>query len=223
MKDSRYNFKMADIRKCFSTIGDTTLSKWIDKGLIGCDSDKKGIRTNIRYSALGIVHVGVLTQLSTWGVLTYYKETEVSLGYLGIEAALLEPEVPASLGEDLPNRCNFPLTEPDEIINYYSSHGPNLIMIVTSRQVPFEQEDKRMRWTKTVFEIKILTPEQAFEWESDQQGLPRSLQEMTILTFESPPNKEVPEANVEFGFLKLDIGRIIRHVYKKLDILYLLS
>ena len=68
---------MADIRKCFSTVGDTTLTKWLDKGLIGCESDKKGIRTNIRYSALELAHVGVLAQLSgaqlsAWGVLNYY-------------------------------------------------------------------------------------------------------------------------------------------------------
>jgi len=53
-------------------VGDTTLTKWLDKGLIGCESDKKGIRTNIRYSALELAHVGVLAQLSTWGVLNYY-------------------------------------------------------------------------------------------------------------------------------------------------------
>ena len=112
---------MADIRKCFSTVGDTTLTKWLDKGLIGCESDKKGIRTNISYSALELAHVGVLAQLSTWGVLNYYKDVKVDFG----------------------GQRQFLLTEPDRIIDHYCYYilevaeiiqalaGTTLVLVIT--------------------------------------------------------------------------------------------
>lgn len=224
MTDSEQNYKMADIRKCISTLGDTTQSKWLDKRLVPCSKQKKGIRTNIRYSALEIVHVCVLAQTSTWGVLNYYNEVNVSGGYISPSTFLfMEPDELAGLPL-CPHmgRSELSLTEPEKIVDYYREHGPNLKIIVTSRQVPIEQEDKRMRRTKTVFDMRILTPTEAMEWENDQEGISPDIELMTLATYDIP-NKDVPEAYMEFGFLKLNLKQIITHVYKKLDLLYLLD
>ncbi len=195
---------MADIRKCFSTVGDTTLTKWLDKGLIGCESDKKGIRTNISYSALELAHVGVLAQLSTWGVLNYYKDVKVDFG----------------------GPRQFLLTEPDRIIDHYCYNGPDLRMIVIARQVSVDQDNKRMRSSRTEFEIKILTPPDAQIWEQkcmegyDPEGDPFALESFTVKT--QHENPDIPEENMFFGFLKLHVGAVISHVYNKLDIEFLL-
>lgn len=202
MRDTRYNFKMGDVRKCFSTIGDTTLTKWLDKGLIGCDSDRKSIRTNIRYTALGIVHIGVLGQLSLWGVLNYYQDVSVVLGIRG----------------------NSLLTEPDRIIDYYNDYGPNLRMIVTSYQTGVNQPNKRMRASKTNFEIRILSSDEASHWqhaleeEYDPAGDPFAFEPLSV-----PRPDDVPEEKMSFGFLKLDLHQIIGHVYNQLGVEHLLD
>ncbi|MGC8604768.1 MAG: hypothetical protein ACP5VS_13955 [Desulfomonilaceae bacterium] len=218
---------MSDIRKCFSTVGDTTLSKWLEKGFIPHQSDKKGIRTNIRYSALEIVHVGVLTLLSTWGVLACYKDVEVHGGYVSPEYfAFFSPaefaELPPSSGYH--EVWELSLTKPEKIVDYYCAYGPDLKMTITSCQVPVVQEDRRMRRTKTVFDIKILPPHQALEWERDRLGIRPEMEELFVI--DAPiviANKYGAEAYMEFGFLKLDIDMIIRHVYNRLDLLYLVD
>ncbi|MDA8408564.1 MAG: hypothetical protein M0T73_17115 [Deltaproteobacteria bacterium] len=227
MLDSPNIYKMSDIRKCFSTVGDTTLSKWLDKGLIAHQSDKKGIRSNIRYTALEIVHVGVLTLLSTWGVLTYYKDAEVAGGYVSPETfAFFTPAELAALppSSGYHEVWELSLTKPERIVEYYCAYGPDLKMTITSCQVPVEQQDRRMRRTKTVFDIKILPPHQALEWERDRFGMRPEIEELFVI--DAPiviTHKYGAEAYMEFGFLKLDIDMIIRHVYSKLDLLVLLD
>ena len=174
IKDSIPKFKMSHIRTCFSTIGDTTLSKWTDKSLVPHHSYKKGIRGIIRYSALEIVHVGVLSQLSTWGVLTYYKDVRVLL-------------------YNIPATTN--LTRPDGIIDYYSKHGPDLGIIVSARQYPVKQDDQRMRRTKPLFELALLSVDQIKEWERDREGV---------------------KADTGFGYLKINLKGIIEDVCSKL-------
>jgi hypothetical protein len=226
MKDTHHNYKMGDIRKCFSTVGDTTLSKWLDKGLISHQSNRKGIRANIRYSALDIVHVGILTQLSTWGVLNYYKDAKVSGGYVSLETLLFFSDeelaaLPASSGYH--PVCALSLTEPDKMVDYYCSRGPELKMIVTFRQVPVEQADKRMRTTKTEFNLLILSPSEYREWEQERFGLRSEISK--LFTIDAPIQVgDVPvDFYAEFGLLTLDIDMLIGHVYKKLDILSLLG
>jgi hypothetical protein len=213
MKDSPHNYKMSDIRKCFSTVGDTTLSKWLDKGLIAHQSNKKGIRTNIRYSALEIVHVGILTQLSTWGVLTYYKDAVTWGGFLSPEdilsaksAGLLSvpPEQEYSL---------LSLIEPNKMVEYYRSYGPQLMLVVTSRQVPIEQEDKRMRRTKTVFFINVLGYQLFQDWAVTD----------SVIRELAAKNKQTADEYLAFGHLQLEIKSVIHHVYNQLDILSLLD
>jgi hypothetical protein len=213
MKDSPHNYKMSDIRKCFSNVGDTTLSKWLDKGLIPHQSDKKGIRTNIRYSALEIVHVGILAQLSTWGVLTYYKDATTWGGLLTAEDILSTklgriPSVPSK------NQCCYlSLIEPNKMVEYYRSYGPQLMLIVTARQFLVEQEDKRMRRTKTVFFINVLGYQLFREWRT----------EVSLLEELEAKNKQTADVYLAFGHLQLEINTIIHHVYNQLDILSLLD
>lgn len=213
MKDSPHNYKMSDIRKCFSNVGDTTLSKWLDKGLIPHQSDKKGIRTNIRYSALEIVHVGILTQLSTWGVLTYYKDAVTWGGFLSAENILFDnSERILSVPPEHQFR-NLSLIEPNKIVEYYRSYGPQLMLIVTSRQFPVEQEDKRMRRTKTVFFVNVLGYQLFWEWVNEDS----LLKELTA------KNKQDADVYIAFGHLQLEIKTIIHHVYNQLDILHFLD
>jgi hypothetical protein len=95
--------------------------------------------------------------------------------------------------------------------------------VITSYQVPVEQDDKRMRSTKSVFALRILDPTQLQEWENDRLGLRPIIQEL----FTIGPPLNMPERDrdtyVEFGYLKLDIKRIITHVYSKLGITHLLT
>ncbi len=204
---------MSDIRKCFSTVGDTTLSKWLDKGLIAHQSNKKGIRTNIRYSALEIVHVGILTQLSTWGVLTYYKDAVTWGGFLSPEDILSDKsERILSVPPEQQFR-NLSLIEPNKIVEYYRSYGPQLMLIVTSRQFPVEQEDKRMRRTKTVFFVNVLGYQLFQDW---------ALADSVIREL-AAKNKQNADEYLAFGHLQLEIKSVIHHVYNQLDILHLLD
>lgn len=213
MKDTPHNYKMSDIRKCFSTVGDTTLSKWLDKGLIAHQSNKKGIRTNIRYSALEIVHVGILTQLSTWGVLTYYKDAVTWGGFLSPEDILSDKsERILSVPPEQQFR-NLSLIEPNKIVEYYRSYGPQLMLIVTSRQFPVEQEDKRMRRTKTVFFVNVLGYQLFQDW---------ALADSVIREL-AAKNKQNADEYLAFGHLQLEIKSVIHHVYNQLDILHLLD
>lgn len=189
------------------------MSKWLDKGLIAHQSSSRGIRSNIRYSALEIVHVGILTQLSTWGVLTYYKDAVAWGGFLSAEDIISsEPGENALLPPEQQFR-NVSLTEPSKMVEYYRSYGPDLTMIVTSRQVPIEQEDKRMRRTKTLFYVNILGCQLFWEW----------VKEDSILKELAAKNKQIADEYKTFGFLKLEINSIIRHVYDQLNILHLLD
>lgn len=203
---------------------DTYQTKVIDKGLQPCQITKTGIRASVNYSALQIAYAMLLAQLSTWGVLAYYKDVEVWGGYVSLDTlVLMEPE--DMVGMPLAPHFGLhklSLLEPDKIIDYIRENGPDLTLIVEARQVPLEQKNKRMRRTKTAYNAMILTEGQLAEWEHDRRGPSEILKIMTIDTFDIP-NKEVPESNIVFGFLKLDIGVIIRHVYKQLDILHLLS
>jgi hypothetical protein len=213
MKDSPHNYKMSDIRKCFSNVGDTTLSKWLDKGLIPHQSDKKGIRTNIRYSALEIVHVGILTQLSTFGVLTYYKDAMTWGGFLSVED-ILSTKPGAGISASPEKQVSyFSLTAPNRMVEYYLSYGPQLMLVVTSRQFPVEQEDKRMRSTKTVFFVNVIGYQLFQDWAEQDH----------ILKEFAGENKQNADEYLTFGHLQLEIKTIIHHVYKQLDILSLLD
>jgi hypothetical protein len=213
MKDSLPKFKMSDVRKCFSTVGDTTLSKWLDKGLVPHHSYKKGIRGIVRYSALEIVHVGILTQLSTWGILTYYKDTVAWGGFLSIEDILLTAHGGNTSLPPEHQFQNISLTEPSKMVEYYRAYGPDLTMIVTSCEVPIEQEDKRMRRTKTQFWINVLAHKLVGLWEREN---------LTLKQLEKT-EKERADVYKSFGFLKLDVDRVISHVYSQLDMLRLLD
>lgn len=126
---------MNDILRLFPNCGAPTINKWNDKGFPYVDRDAKGVRSRFRYSALGLVHVGVLAELSQWGVLNYPKNT-TARGPGGQEMSL---------------------TQPDVFVDNYIEFGPDIDILVNLRYIPvIEQEDKRLRQVATSYHLEIV-------------------------------------------------------------------
>lgn len=137
MKDSDAKFKMADVRRLFSNVSDTLISKWDSKGLISCHKQPGAFRITVRYTAVQLCHIGVLRQLSTFGILNWAEHVafmwDMGLSYL---------------------------SNPAHLIQYYQDHGPKLKIIVVGGEHPIRDSgrDKRMRRTKTEF-VMMFTPD----------------------------------------------------------------
>lgn len=137
MADTEAVYKMADVRRLFSNISDTLVNKWDLRGLIDCHKHPGAFRITVRYTAVQLCHIGVLRQMSTFGILNWAEQvmfmTDTGISYL---------------------------SRPAELVQYYRAHGHRLKIIVVGGEHPIGESgrDRRMRRTKTEF-VMMFTPD----------------------------------------------------------------
>lgn len=137
MTDTEATYKMADVRRLFSNVSDTLISKWDSRGLIDCQKQPGTFRITVRYTAVQLCHIGVLRQMSTFGILNW-AEHVAFMGDVGLSY----------------------LSNPAHLIQHYRNHGPRLKIIIVGGEHPIKDagRDKRMRRTKTEF-VMMFTPD----------------------------------------------------------------
>ena len=199
MRDSRYIYKAEDIRRCFPQVSDTTISKWLQKGFVDNAVSQKAIRQSYKYSALQVVHVGVLAQLSAWGVLAYYRDAVFHCPVMG----------------------DFSLTEPTKAIESYYALGPNLSLTAHLQEIAIEQFDKRQRQTKTIPHLNFMHKDDYQKWH-DEFVKPLTFLERWAIV-QGPESVACSDKRCGYSYSFLDISSMIVDVYGELNISHLLK
>ena len=194
MRDSRFIFKAEDIRRCFPFVSDTNIVKWFGKGIVDSEASRKAIRTSYKYSALQIVHVGLLGQLSSWGVLDYYRDAVVSC----------------------PAQGDYTLLEPSKMVESYFALGPDVIMLVRLDEMSIDRPDKRQRQTRTIPFIALMKIEAFREWKMTTGSEVHFIDQDNV-------KYSCSGQHFKYGYLFVDLGQMIHNVYHEFVITYLLG
>lgn len=200
MRDSRYIFRAEDIRECFPQVSDATISKWLQRGFVDNAVSQKAVRQSYKYSALQVVHVGVLSQLSAWGVLSYYRDAIIYCPVMG----------------------QYTLTEPAKWIESYYALGPDVVLLTKLHEFDVEQPDKRQRQTKTVPHIYFMQSEDFHQW---HEGTVQGMTIRNTNAFVGPDGETITDLAQRFrySYLFMDVGTIIKDVYSTLNMTHLLG
>ncbi|MFA6221458.1 MAG: hypothetical protein WC647_04015 [Desulfomonilaceae bacterium] len=147
-----------------------------------------------RYSALQIVHLGVLSQLSLWGILSRAEATNVS-----------------GMGSRW-----FGLKEAYKLVDLYYEAGPDVMLTVTLTEMPVQNEDQRLRTSRTEPLIRVIKSNDLGLWIKTYMTNP--VDSKNARDFFDIDDAAPAEWFKTFGFLVIDVGHIIRHVYETLEI-----
>lgn len=202
MRDTQHIYQAADARRCFSNLSDPLINKFTQKGLIACMPQQKSIRKVFRYSAVQIAYLGILGQLSLYGIMPRAEQVKVTS----------------------PIHNSLSLMEPEKMTDSLYEMGPDVALMITLEEMEFENknEPSRLRQSVTVPTINFVKKEHVNNW-------------TTLFTSEEDLDK-YPDPfeygldmfqywhwSRRFSYIFIDCERIIRHVYKKLDIQRLLK
>ena len=203
MRDSQHIYQAADVRRCFSNLSDPLINKFTQKGLIACLPEQKSIRKVFRYSAVQIAYIGILGQLSLYGILPRAEQVKVNS----------------------PVHAAHSLMEPEKMTDALYELGPDVGLMVTLEELLFEKKDggSRLRQSVTVPSINFLKKGHVGNW-------------ISLFTDESENLDNYPDPwdygldmfqywhwSQRFSYVFIDGERIIKHVYKRLDIERLLK
>lgn len=197
MIDTEATYQNKDLMKMFSTVSDSHISTFYLRGLSACKVVQKNIRKIFYYTALQCVHIGVVSQLSLYGQLLRAEDTIVK----GLDGAW------------------FSLKNPDELVKCYREAGPDVILAITLTEMPVEKKDKRLRTSRTIPRIIAMKSGDLGAWVqkyNQQQGNTDWMYDPEDTNWRSDWYKS-------FGFLIIDVERIIKHVYQTLEITHLLK
>ncbi len=181
-------------RQCFSTLSDSQISAWLARGLVALESLQKNIRRMFRYSALQIVHLGVLSQLSVWGILSRAEDASVC----GL------------------NGRWFGLKEAYKLVDLYYEAGPDVMLTVTLTEMPIENEDQRLRGSRTEPRLHMIKSNDLELW--IKTYVTRSIDAKSARNLFNIDESAPSELFKTFGFLVIDVERLIHHVYETLEI-----
>jgi hypothetical protein len=139
-------FLMSAVRDCFPAYGNPVVQDWIGKGFVSYGRLQRGEGADhFCFSLPEIVHIGVVGQFSTFGVLKNLKSAKLwrEVGTVGKER--LEP-------------CS--LENPTEIISYYESHNFHVGIKIQARQRQKNplglKRDRRIKRADTSFTITFM-------------------------------------------------------------------
>jgi hypothetical protein len=187
-------YQTKHVRQCFSTLSDSQISAFQARGLVAFEALQKSIRKMFRYSALQIVHLGVLSQLSLWGILSRAEATNVS-----------------GMGSRW-----FGLKEAYKLVDLYYEAGPDVMLTVTLTEMPVQNEDQRLRTSRTEPLIRVIKSNDLGLWIKTYMTNP--VDSKNARDFFDIDDAAPAEWFKTFGFLVIDVGHIIRHVYETLEI-----
>jgi len=113
VKDYR-SYKMSDVRACFAVASDAVISRWIEKGLVSHGETSRGSLKLFTFYISEIVHIGVLTHLSAFGVTQKPDAVKIRMEY--------ELET------------KYSLKQPNELIKVYEKMAYNLCYLFHTKE-----------------------------------------------------------------------------------------
>lgn len=196
MRDSMHIYQTKHARQCFSTLSDSQISAWQARGLVAHEALQKSIRRMFRYSALQIVHLGVLSQLSLLGILARAEHTNVYD----------------------PDRHWFTLKEAFKLVDCYYEYGPDIVLTAMLAEMPIETEDQRLRSSRTEPRILIIRSSELTDWIQTYRGGGGLIGVEMEKWMHNLDDASPADWFKSFGFIMIDVERIILHVYETLEI-----
>ena len=201
MRDTQHIYQSADVRRCFSNLSDPLIAKFMQKGLIACLPQQKSLRRVFRYSAIQIAYLGILGQLSLYGVLPRIEQMRVTS----------------------PTHEHLTLKEPEQVVDALYELGPDVALMVTLEEFYWKNESSRLRSSVTRAGLNFMKKSNVWAWielftkESDNFDEYPDPEQLGFDLF------QYGDWSQRFGYLFIDAERIIRHVYKRLKIERLLK
>lgn len=90
---TRSDYTIRHAKMCFPGLADGVVQKWRDKGLVSSTRVKKGVSVEHCYDIYGILHLGVLNQMSMVGVFKRFSsDLEIWIEPLDVYLTLGDPE-----------------------------------------------------------------------------------------------------------------------------------
>jgi len=134
-------YRMGHAREVFAALSNPTVQYWIDKGLLSYGREESWQGQIFKFSLAELVHLGVVAELSTFGL---FKKLANAHGWTG---------------PGLRMEAQLQLTKPAEIISYYQEHkyavGIAVRRYFTGGPSPF-RPDKRTKREAVHFAVHFM-------------------------------------------------------------------
>jgi hypothetical protein len=141
MDHRRFTFR--HVRQCFPSIGSSTLQYWADRGYLAFGREEHGDRHYMVFSWPEIVHIGVVLQLSLWGV--FRRGATLGVSWSDAQGAVKIADT----------------IRPDPFISLYRRYRFHVAVTILSLAKKREKGDPRTADASIMHWIKIGSPMEA--------------------------------------------------------------